>query len=61
MTTDQNFKNVRERLEKVVYLFGPDKEHVTAVQQLLNDARWLADQLELAWKHIEELQPRNAA
>ena len=61
MTSDENFKNVKERLSKVVYLFGPDKEHATAVQQLLNDARWLSDQLDLAWKHIEDLQPREVA
>lgn len=61
MTVDQEFKNIRERLEKVVYLFAPDKDHAKAVQQLLNDARWLADQLQLSWKHIEDLQPKEYA
>ena len=61
MTADQQFKNVKERLQKVMYVFHKNAEHATAVQTLLNDARWLADQLELAWKHIEDLQPKEIA
>lgn len=61
MTTDQNFKNVKERLQKVTYVFHKDQDHATAVKTLLEDARWLADQLELAWKHLEDLQPKEYA
>ena len=60
IASPQELKNVLERLEKVVYI-EPPGERKDGLRMLLDDARWLAAQLQAALVEIDRLTPKEAA
>lgn len=54
-----NLHNIKERLAKVVILAAPERMDI--LQSLVNDARWLVQQVEMAEAALIRMAPKDAA
>lgn len=61
LTPQQELKDMLERLEKVVYVEPKNGRSLDGIKILLDDARWLARQLQIALDDIDRLTPKEAA